>query len=361
MFSFRKRSGFGLATVLAAASFALVAPVAFAAPATVSGPDTPVACTAAIGQVPASTQSPTVTQNPSGTPSPVATQLPSVTQTPGTGVSPTPTPSESAPPVIKPAAVSGLVADTSVIDSLKLVWQQPLNPGSLPVTDYKITYKFDDFGSWLTWKHPVSCLTNSTITDLPLGLGVTFGVRAIAANAVSPAVTVHVVTPIPSSPVGLTPPTQQQYQFLAATWNARTAPKFGYLPARDCANWASQSLLLRGLVPSGVWHGRLSRTRAASMAWISSTRLRNYLLTSNKVTPLTDAQRDQVAIGDIVQFDWWNTGAEEHTGVVSSIQHTAAGIKIYYASHTAHGMWWSVDRSIKTVYPGATVSYLHIN
>lgn len=361
MFSFGKRSGFALATAMAVVSFALAVPVAFAAPATVSGTDSPVACPTTAVAGPVATQSPSGAKSPVVAPTPTVPAVPAVTQSPSESTTPTPMPSESAPPVIKPAAVAALVADTSVIDALKLVWQQPVKAGSLPVTDYKVTYKFDDFGSWLTWKHPVSCLTNATITDLPLGLGITFGVRAVTANAVSSAVTIHVQTPIPTSPIGLNQPEQQQYQFLAATWNARTAPKFGYLPARDCANWASQSLLLRGLLPSGAWHGRLSRTRPASMAWISSTRLHNYLLASKRMTALTDAQRDQVAIGDIVQFDWWNTGAEDHTGVVSSIQHTSSGIKIYYASHTAHGMWWSVDRSIKTVYPGATVSYLHLN
>ena len=76
---------------------------------------------------------------------------------------------------------------------------------------------------------------------------------------------------------------------------------------------------------------------------------------------LTSAQANQVVIGDIVQFDWWNTGAQEHTGVVTHIEQTDSGPKIYYASHTAHGMWWSVDRSITILHPGAPVSYLHLN
>lgn len=257
--------------------------------------------------------------------------------------------------------MTALVADTTQLAVLNLAWQQPVKDGIQPITDYRVQYKFDDFGSWLTWKHQASCLTSLPVTDLPLGVGITFSVRPVTANAVGAPTTIHLITPTPSTPVGLTVPEQQQYRFVAATWNARTAPKYGYLPLRDCANWASQSLLLRGLTTTGKWHGRQSRTIAASMAWISSTRLRDYLVSTKKFTRLNDTQRAQVAIGDIVQFDWWNTGAEEHTGVVTAIQNTAAGIKIYYASHTAHGMWWSVDRSIKVVYPGATVSYLHLN
>ena len=96
------------------------------------------------------------------------------------------------------------------------------------------------------------------------------------------------------------------------------------------------------------------------MAWISSTALHNFMLSKRRATLLTADQADQVAIGDLVQFDWWNLGAQEHTGVVTHIEPSPDGPKIYYASHTAHGMWWSVNRSITVLHPGATVTYLHL-
>ena len=246
------------------------------------------------------------------------------------------------------------------IGMLSLAWNPPTVAGSDPIIDYKVQYKFDQYSSWILWKHAPSTDTIIDIPDLPLGNGYSFSVRPVTATAVGMAVTVHAVTPTPTIPAGLSPNVQKQYAFLAATWNSKSSPRFGYLSGTDCANWASQSLLQRGLVQSGKWRGRASRTIPATRAWISSTAMHDYLLASKRAVLLTDDQRDQVAIGDIVQFDWWNKGVEEHTGVVTHIDHTASGIKIYYASHTAAGMWWSVDRSITTIYPGATATYLHI-
>ena len=292
----------------------------------------------------------------------VPTPSPSSTTTPTPTANPTesPLPSASPTPVIKPGKVEALTVVNNEIGSLTLSWQEPLTAGSDPIIDYRIQYKFDQYKSWVLWKHAPSSATMLEIPDLPLGTGFTFSVRPVTASAVGLAVSVHTFTPTPEAPVGLPKNVQKQYDFVAATWNATSSPKFGYLPGVDCANWASQSLVQRGLAQSGKWRGRKSRTIPATKAWISSTALHDYFLASKRAVLLTDSQRDQVAVGDIVQFDWWNKGAQEHTGIVTHIDRTDAGIKIYYASHTAAGMWWSVDRSVKTIYPGATATYLHI-
>jgi len=275
---------------------------------------------------------------------------------PGVTAMPTATPI----PIIKPGKVLNLAVTNNELGSLTLSWDAPVDDGSLPIEDYRISYKFDQYQSWLLWKHLPSTATSITIPDLPLGLGFSFSVRAVTANASSLAVQVHADTPAPIAPAFANSKARAQYTFVASTWNATSSSRFGFLSGTDCANWASQSLLMRGYKQNSTWRGRSGNT-PATKAWISSTALHNYMLSTGRATLLTDAQRDQVAVGDIVQFDWWKKGAQEHTGVVTYVDRSAAGIKIYYASHTAAGMWWSVNRSVNTIYPGAIATYLHLS
>jgi len=262
---------------------------------------------------------------------------------------------------VRPAKVINLYAVDNQPTQLTLAWEQPPTVNAETISDYRVTYKFDDFGSWITWKHVATEDTRITIPNLPLGVGITFAIRPITANFAGLPAKLHLNTPSPPAVQLAGIQQRNEYAFVAANWNSRAVSRYGYYPSRDCANWASQALLRRGFLQTAKWHGRTSRSHGASMAWISSTKLRDYLLATGKVTLLTDAQRNRVQVGDIVQFDWWNTGMQEHTGIVSAIIPAVDGLKIYYASHTAHGMWWSVDRSIHVSYPGATVSYLHVN
>ncbi|MEY4410805.1 MAG: hypothetical protein RLZ69_379 [Actinomycetota bacterium] len=289
-------------------------------------------------------------------PDPVATPIAVIAPAPQESIDTSASPA----PAIKPSKVISLEVRVNSVSALVLGWQMPTQTGSETISDFRITYKFDDFGTWLTWKHLPSTATEATISDLPLGVGITFAIRPVTETMVGVPEKVHLVTPSPIAPAALAAPAKAQFDFVAATWNAHSAKPFGYLPGRDCANWASQSLLKRGFTQTAKWHGYRSRNHGATMNWISSTKLRAYLLSAGKATVLSDAQRAQVQIGDIVQFDWWNKGSQEHTGIVTHIEKAATGLKIYYASHTAHGLWWSVDRSIRISHPGATVSYLHL-
>jgi Putative amidase domain/Fibronectin type III domain len=295
--------------------------------------------------------------SPTDAPAPISAPLPTPVQT----VTPAPTPTAPVTASVRPAKVINLTVAENQPTQVTLAWEQPLAPNAQTISDYRVTYKFDDFGGWITWKHAATTDTRIAIPNLPLGLGISFSIRPVSANFVGQAVQVHLVTATPPAVSTASVAQRTEYNFVAANWKSRAVNAFGYYPATDCANWASQALLRRGFLQTAKWHGRTSRLHGASMAWISSTKLHDYLLATGKVTLLTDAQRSLVQVGDIVQFDWWNTGMQEHTGIVSAIIPSADGLKIYYASHTAQGMWWSVDRSIHVVYPGATVSYLHVN
>ena len=296
--------------------------------------------------------------NPTDAPVPIATPI--AEPVPVTAPAPITVPLSGAASV-RPAKVTNLIAADNQPTQLTLTWEQPAVANAESISDYRVTYKFDDFGGWITWKHPVTTDQRVIVPNLPMGVGISFAIRPVTANFVGLAAKLHLLTPAPAAPQLASLQQRNEYAFVAANWNSRAVNRFGYYPGRDCANWASQALLRRGFVQTAKWHGRSSRLHGSSMAWISSTKLREYLQATGKVTVLTDAQRAQVQVGDLVQFDWWNTGMQEHTGIVSAIIASVDGPKIYYASHTAHGMWWSVDRSIHVSYPGATVSYLHVN
>ena len=66
-----------------------------------------------------------------------------------------------------------------------------------------------------------------------------------------------------------------------------------------------------------------------------------------RATALTDDQRDQVKVGDVVQFDWDDSGDRDHTGIVTAVITEADGsITIEYAGHTDATWDRSVDWAI---------------
>jgi hypothetical protein len=70
-------------------------------------------------------------------------------------------------PVVKPGKVQGLTIGENSLLSLTLNWLPPLENGSQPVTDYKITYRFDAFSGTSVWKHEPLLTPSVTIPDLP--------------------------------------------------------------------------------------------------------------------------------------------------------------------------------------------------
>lgn len=83
----------------------------------------------------------------------------------------------------------------------------------------------------------------------------------------------------------------------------------------------------------------------SSASWRSSTAFSDWLSEHGELAAaLDDSERDQLAVGDIVQFDWDNSGDPDHTGIVTRIDHNADGsISVYYAGHTDNTLLRSVD------------------
>ncbi|MDR5699486.1 amidase domain-containing protein [Agromyces aerolatus] len=161
----------------------------------------------------------------------------------------------------------------------------------------------------------------------------------------------------------LSPAVAAQLAYVEANWQATSNEEFGFLEASDCVNFASQSLLDRGWQPDDEWwYEAGGDPYAHASAWISSTAFRDYLAARpDRATALTDDQRDQVKVGDIVQFDWDNSGDRDHTGIVTGVITLADGtISIEYAGHTDPTFDFTVDEAITVKHPGGTAYYWSI-
>jgi hypothetical protein len=162
----------------------------------------------------------------------------------------------------------------------------------------------------------------------------------------------------------LSPAVAAQLEYVREHWDATESVEFGYLDENDCVNFASQSLLARGWEPDDEWwyDKEDGDPYASSDAWRSSTALMWYLEDHpERATALSDDQRDQVKVGDIVQFDWDDSGDRDHTGIVTAVIHEDDGsISIHYAGHTDATWDRSVDWAITVDHPGGVASYWSI-
>jgi hypothetical protein len=137
----------------------------------------------------------------------------------------------------------------------------------------------------------------------------------------------------------------KQMAYAFSHWNLNSSRQFGYIPNNDCVDFTSQTLVARGWKQSSQWFDKGAAARSklpmASATWVSSTAMSNWL---HKRTDLAthlgynQADRDQVVVGDIVQFNWDSKkypGVWQHTAVVSEVVTMANGHHdIYYVAHT---------------------------
>ncbi|MFD4422462.1 amidase domain-containing protein [Agromyces sp. NPDC058484] len=149
-----------------------------------------------------------------------------------------------------------------------------------------------------------------------------------------------------------------QVGYVLAYWSEYNSDVYPVISGYDCANFASQSLLARGWTMDDGWNLDLA-TGAMSPSWASSTALRDYLNTRpDRATPLDDSQRGLVKVGDIAQFDWDSSGDRDHTAVVTRVERTDDGTKIWVGGHTKDADFWDVDTALAT--GGGSVSYFSI-
>jgi len=157
-------------------------------------------------------------------------------------------------------------------------------------------------------------------------------------------------------------PLDAQMTYVLAHWSERNISEYGTLVDNDCVNFTSQSLIERGWeMDDAWWHTQTGGVDKYSSAWISSTSMMKYFAARPALaTALTDDQRDSVVVGDIVQFDWDNSGDRDHTGIVTRVEGAGADRQIFFAGHSLDSDYRSVDVAITTDHPGGTAYYWHL-
>ena len=164
-----------------------------------------------------------------------------------------------------------------------------------------------------------------------------------------------------TAPVEVDAAVQAQLDYALRYWNDYNTDEYGVVDGNDCVNFTSQSLIARGwTMDEDWWTSGTGSDFDFSAPWVSSTAFMNYMAESGRATALTDDQRDQVKLGDVVQFDWDNSGDRDHTGIVSRIEGSGDDIVIYYAGHTDDSDYLSVDFAITDKHPGGTAYYWSI-
>jgi hypothetical protein len=135
-------------------------------------------------------------------------------------------------------------------------------------------------------------------------------------------------------------------------------PDYEALDDNDCVDFTSQALLQRGWKQQGEWVHADAVVDSGS-AWRSSTSFRDFMEEHPELgTALSDQQRSKVRLGDVVQFDWDDSGDRDHTGVVTRITRSKSGhIAISFAGHTNDSDYRSVDTAITEDHPGGVAYY----
>jgi hypothetical protein len=167
--------------------------------------------------------------------------------------------------------------------------------------------------------------------------------------------------PAAATPAGTPPAVRKQLRYVSAHWKNYNLDDYGEMSDNDCVNFASQSLIERGwTMDDDWWTSGTGSDFDYTSAWVSSTAFRDYLHRSGRAAALTDDERGKVKLGDIVQFDWDDSGDRDHTGVVTRIERTGDSVKIFYGGHTDDTAYRSVDWAITKNHPGASVYYWSI-
>lgn len=152
-------------------------------------------------------------------------------------------------------------------------------------------------------------------------------------------------------------PVDNQMQYLMEHWEDYNSEVYGDLNSvgGDCANFASQSLLMRGWEMTDEWFN-YDAAADWSGAWGYVPTMENWLLSTPELgaTQLTFDERDQVKVGDLVVFDWNDNDFLDHIQVVSSVETVDGDIVIKMVGHNLDTNYRDLDETITVDHPGAT-------
>jgi hypothetical protein len=225
-----------------------------------------------------------------------------------------------------------------------------LTPGTVPVSVFSATGELVEVAV-RTEITPEAPAADTATTDALSQAVESTGAPAVV--AADPAVAAPAATPALSFTYVPDPRITAQIDYVLAHWQDYNTDDYGVIRGNDCVNFTSQSLIARGWVMDADWSYTDGKY---STAWASSTAFAAYLAAHpERATALSDDQRADVKVGDIVQFDWDRSGDRDHTGIVTRVVASDSGVEIFYAGHTADTQYHSVDTSLANT--GGTVSY----
>jgi hypothetical protein len=155
----------------------------------------------------------------------------------------------------------------------------------------------------------------------------------------------------------------REMQYAFAHWKAATYNP-DYLDFNsvggDCQNFVSQSLLARGMKQNDSWF--YNAGGAHSESWGYAPSFDTYLKTTPSLgfTPLTDAQRSQLSIGDLAYFDWNDNGVPDHVMIVSGLSTVNGVTKVSLVGHNLDFDYRDLDTAITKDHPGAKVWFYKV-
>lgn len=159
---------------------------------------------------------------------------------------------------------------------------------------------------------------------------------------------VHEPKPVGNVVRASSPDVLSQLEYAKAHYKNPNKREFGDLGGTDCVNFTSQTLIARGWQMDESWSFSIDASGTHySRPWISSTGFRDYLNDHpERAEALTWSQRDQVEVGDVVQFDWDASGDRDHTAVVSGISTFEGERAILLTSHSPAAFDWPIESAI---------------
>ncbi len=154
-------------------------------------------------------------------------------------------------------------------------------------------------------------------------------------------------------------PVDRQMQYAFAHWDRPTynLAQYGtFNPVGgDCMNFASQTLVARGIPMTSGWYYKAGGAHSQSWSYVPA--FDDYLAAHPALgfTKLTLAQRDRVSVGDIAIFDWNADGGRDHVQIVSAVTVVDGVTKISLVGHNLDSDWRDLDTTITVDHPGANV------
>lgn len=155
----------------------------------------------------------------------------------------------------------------------------------------------------------------------------------------------------------------RQMAYLFEHWDERNVLGFGSLAGTDCVNFTSQGLLARGWrMDDEWWHSQVAGVyNDYGSPWISSTAFMKYVAGHPDLgRELADDELDELAVGDIAQFDYSNAGIRNHTGTVSRITGSGADREVFVVQHSGDFAYRPVAELLASHGGEGTVHYLHL-